>query len=319
MTMAPAFPVAPRNRPRRSWLDRCLVLLVVMAGLMIGGIGGPLAMLSAVSIIGIPLAATMFLSVSIVAAVLPMRLSYMFLRPNVPWIFALVLSACIGLISFTGLDMALKRGADGRHAAASIIGQDGLLLGVTHPDDGVIGLYAQGAAVACYSPCRTLLRTGHARAVIVLSDPTTPALRITRAPVSGICPTPTQAIPNTSGPALCTTPATPALPMLSYQLTQIETPPALDALHGVWQITVRSGAMSHSVHLVEALVPQGGGLLSTNTSGAWGERLSYRPRTMIQSVATFDLDHLPARPADAAVGPVPDGFTAAILETLTAR
>lgn len=319
MTIAHAFPVAPRNRPRRSKLDRCLVLLVVMAGLMLGGIGGPLAMLSAVSIIGIPLAAMMFLSVPIVAAVLPMRLSYLLLRRNMPWVCALALSACVSLISFTGLDMALKRGADGRHAAASIIGHDGLLLGVTHPDDGVIGLYAQGAPVACYGPCRTLLRTGHARAVIVLSDPTTPALRITRAPVSGICPTPTQAIPNTSGPALCTMQATPALPMLSYRLTQIETAPDMNALRGIWRITVRSGAMSHSVHLVEALVPQGGGLLSTNTSGTWGQRLSYRPRTMIQSVATFDLDHLPARAANPAVGAVPDGFTAAILETLTAR
>lgn len=88
MTLS-AFANAPRDRSERANpIERALVLLAVMAALMLGGVGGPLAMLSAVSIIGVPRAALMFLSVPLMAFVLPARVAYRVLRRPLPRVLA---------------------------------------------------------------------------------------------------------------------------------------------------------------------------------------------------------------------------------------
>lgn len=213
-------------------------------------------------------------------------------------------------------DLALKRGTDGTALAQAFIAHDSPFLTVPRPENGIISLYVEGAPLACLVTCRWLLDSRTAREVVIFSDLTTPALSIKRAAPDATCPHGMQTGPDLT---YCFGDATPALTTLSYALNRVAPPQDTDALRDLWELTVRSGAASQRVHIVEAVVPTGGGILVPTAQGTWGEHLSCRSTERIRSFATFEVDHLPTRSTQAATPAEPAALFAAVMQTLRDR
>lgn len=276
------------------------VLLCLLAGVAVFATtesGSAIALIAAISIIGLPFAAFIWFAFPILCFLAPLRIGYRVVRPFAGRVTAFLGAVLIALASFAAIDTYL-RGDTVDDAITGFINRDTALVAVTQTD--TIGLRNEWGreTLDCHPICRDLLTQGRVSEVVMFSKVSDRSVgyrsRVGGSACADVFPAGREVWVDSDD--LCAA-FVPQPPTVVYRLENVPAAewPDSPQVENVYRVTVRNGGLSQSVHLVDARFAVGGGLLHPSSAGTMGERLMFTPRTRSHSFTNVPDDPMLAQ------------------------
>lgn len=284
------------SKPRRRFpnvLDLLMCLICALALVMLSGLGGGLAVMAAISIIGIPIAIIMVGAPFIAMVVLPWRLAYLGLQFVLPKGIAVFLALALTALALFIIDSRFTRGI---HPDVSrLLAQDDPIPSLDALPDGRFALTDTRwtGTQLCRGLCADLLRNGLVREVVNVL-PGHPSRSLTLRDDDGGCPSGWDAMPN----GYCLR-GFPEMPSVSLTVERFRGRDMIPEISEALQATATTIFSDKTRPVVEMLrmrlrdsrddtdvtlhafetIKVSSGLFSVESSGILGENLQYGPRT----------------------------------------
>lgn len=188
-------PAAKRRAPVPNVVDLLICLVAALALVMLAGLGGELALIAAISIIGLPIAILMWFAPFVAMITLPWRLAYIGLRFFLSKPAAIVLGLAITLGGIFIVDSRIARGT--HPDIPRLLALDDTVPQLSPLPDGRLALTDMRSrdTQACRGLCAELLRKRLVREV-VNTLPDQPARSLTLHHEGGTCPSGWDVMPD---------------------------------------------------------------------------------------------------------------------------
>ena len=278
------------------------VVLVALAIFACAAVLGLCALVADIAFVGLLLATILAVSVPAAIALVPLRVMYLAIRQSCCSAMAFVIAALISVGLFAAVHLSLRQGPD-TSRALTYIAKDTPLMPITHVGDTPVSLlflngeqrsWANGGGPfeECLYHCQTLLKTGLASEVAIISTQASPAPAVRyHAAADGACPEGQLITALLADHCAVQDPA--FLAGLTYEISVLPAnAPAFERIapvQAVYRVTIRSGAMSQTVHIIRANVATGGGLIAPVIAAARGEPVHFIAQRPLREFAAFDL------------------------------
>lgn len=276
-------------------VDWAIVALILFSLFMIYGGGGGLAVIAAISIIGLPIAVIMWGAPFLTLVVLPWRMAYLLLRLLLPRTIAALVGLALVFGGLYAIDQSLPRGP--HPGVAQLLSHDDPVTRIAPLPEGRIA-FVNGNAdpsepAECGSLCRYVLASSYVSEVVLAPQGAAPLSMIERN-YNSPCPTGW----DEAGRYTCQRPFTGTAPV-TLTTTRLKRAELVDdfapehralvetlladpdrPLKEVTRVTLDDtrSATTTTVHVLRARSAVAG-LFGLKTSGIMGEDLTYGPHS----------------------------------------